>query len=230
MTARRQIARRIVRGLVAVVVLAALTLALGTLIPRGAALPAARDDDNRRILLLEGPIHTDIALPADDATRVRFGFLTAAGLPVDNPAVAWLVVGWGGKSFYTETPTWSELKARPLLRTLIGDASALHVALAGPIDPNHPGVRAFRLSPEAYRRLLDAILASFVPGPNGAPQPISGTGYGLYDRFFEARGTFQLLANCNSWTAAMLRAGGIRTGLWTPLPQLLFLSLDLHAG
>ncbi len=50
---------------------------------------------------------------------------------------------------------------------------------------------------------------------------IEGAAYGLDDAFFEARGGFNALAGCNTWTAAMLRQGGLTTGWWTPLPQLL---------
>ncbi|MGG2475846.1 DUF2459 domain-containing protein, partial [Rhizobium sp. BR5] len=39
--------------------------------------------------------------------------------------------------------------------------------------------------------------------------------------FFEANGWFNAVAGCNTWSAAMLREAGIRTGWWTPLPPLL---------
>ena len=219
------------------------SLALGTILERPgperpglaaadgvAASDPAAPGKPHRILVLKGPIHSDIALPADPQTRQSLAFLADAGLPVARPDVAWIIVGWGGRSFYTETPTWADLKPMPLLKTVTGDASAMHVALAGPIDANHPDVREIELSDAAYRRMVAAMLAGFAPGADTATIEIRGKNYGPYDRFFEAKGTFHLLANCNAWTAAMLREGGIATGLWTPLPSLLFLSLDLHGG
>lgn len=37
-----------------------------------------------------------------------------------------------------------------------------------------------------------------------------------------------MLVVCNLWTARMLRVVGLKTGVWTPLPVLLTMSLDLH--
>ena len=208
-------------------------LVLGVVIPRSGAGSEAGElhagEGSHRVLVLKGPIHSDIALPADPQIRQRFGFLADAGLPIDRPDAQWIIVGWGGRSFYTQTPTWADLKPMPVVKTIIGDASVLHVALAGPIDAADPGVYAIDLSDAAYNRLLGAVMASFDTDRDGRPAVLAGAGYGPYDRFFEARGTFHLFDNCNSWTAATLRRAGITTGLWTPLPQLLFLALDLHA-
>lgn len=245
MQERRRARRSIIllRSLAVALLLFAASLALGTLLERpGVERPGVAAADGiaagdpaaaattHRILLLKGPIHSDIALPADPQTRQSFAFLADAGLPASRPDVEWIIVGWGGRSFYTETPTWADLKPMPLLKTITGDASAMHVALAGPIDADHPDVRAFELTGTAYQRMVTAMLAGFTPGPDAGTVEIAGKNYGPYDRFFEAEGTFHLLANCNAWTAAMLREAGIATGLWTPLPGLLFLSLDLHGG
>jgi uncharacterized protein (TIGR02117 family) len=55
-----------------------------------------------------------------------------------------------------------------------------------------------------------------------------GKSYGSDDAFFEANGYFNALLGCNTWTAAALRAAGVKTGWWTPLPPLLITSLHLH--
>ena len=217
------------RAVALAVALVIAVLCLGVVIPRGGSMPGDANAPSRKILVLKGPIHTDIALPADPETRARFAFLGKSGLPIERPDVGWIIAGWGGRSFYTETPTWADLKPMPLIRTILGDASTVHLALAGEIHEQAPEVMVIELPDAAYKRLLASIMSSFAPDdPGGAPVDIAGANYGLYDRFFEARGTFHLLANCNSWTAAMLRDAGVTTGLWTPLPSLLFLSLDLY--
>ncbi|MCE7029220.1 TIGR02117 family protein [Jiella avicenniae] len=227
--------RRLFRGLRVAGLLLLLglgSLVLGVAVPRGDA-PASGGTttaEPRRILLLAGPIHSDIALPADTQTRRDFAFLAKAGLPVDRPDVRWIIVGWGGRSFYTETPTWADLKPMPLLRTLTGDAAALHVGLAGSIDATSPDVEALELTQRGYADLRSSVMASFSRGADGRPVEIAGTAYGAFDRFYEADGRFHIIGNCNGWAAAMLRRAGITTGWWTPLPQLLFLSLDLHHG
>jgi uncharacterized protein (TIGR02117 family) len=77
--------------------------------------------------------------------------------------------------------------------------------------------------------MIAAIRESFILD-DGVPVAIQGAAYGADDAFYEAKGAFNAFIGCNTWTAAVLRAGGVRTGWWTPLPQLLDLSIDLHHG
>ncbi|MCB8837708.1 TIGR02117 family protein [Aurantimonas sp. VKM B-3413] len=225
--------RRIVPAAFAILALIAAAVFTGVAVPRTGPYDAAEaggEQPAEKILVLANPIHTDIALPASPELRQRFGFLRAAGLPIGRPDVAFLVIGWGGRSFYVATPHWSDIRPWPVLKSFFGDASVLHVELTGAIGTTSPNVREIALSADAYAELLDGVETSFRRGPDGAPIALAAPGYGDFDRFYEARGTFQAFAGCNTWTAAMLRRAGLATGLWTPLPPLLFLSLDLHDG
>lgn len=222
--------RRAFRAVIVLVALVAASLAVGTLVPRPLFPVAAGDagEGARRILVLANPIHTDIAFPADDPDVLdTLGFLGEAGLPLRDPAVRWLILGWGGREFYLETPTWSDLKPGPLFKGLTLDRSVMHVAIAGEIDPDHPAVTPLDVGAEGFRRMLGEALAAFSTGPDGRPLHIEGAGYGEYDRFYEAEGRFTALAGCNTWTGAVLRRGGVRTGLWNPLPVSLTWSLAL---
>ncbi|MBB1249991.1 TIGR02117 family protein [Rhizobium sp. G21] len=200
---------------------------LGTLIPRPLFTSPEFDQPHTTILVLSNPIHTDIAIPLDGAIRARFGFVEAAGAPIFHPDAAWLILGWGGRSFYLETPNWSDLKPMPVIRALTVDRAVMHVGVARSSLSAAPDVRAIALDAEGYARLLDHIEQSFTR-IDGQPIAIPGAGYGQSDAFFEADGWFNALVGCNTWTAAALRAAGVSTGWWTPLPQLLTLSLDLH--
>lgn len=203
-------------------------IVLGTVVPRPLPSPAAAFvGGETEILLLANPIHTDIALPIDEEVRAAFSDLVPSGLPLDMPGVDYLVIGWGGRSFYIETPTWGDIRPLPVLKALTIDRSVLHVSVAGPIDLGHPAVRPLQIAKERRTQMIAEIRASFVR-QGGAPVVIPGAAYGLDDAFFEAVGVFNAFLGCNTWTAAMLRAGGVRTGWWTPLPQLLDLSIDLH--
>lgn len=203
-------------------------LAMGVFVPRPLTAPAeAAVQGETQILLLANPIHTDIALPVDDEVRAAFADLALDGLPIDMPGVEYLVFGWGGRSFYVETPTWGDIRPLPVLKALTVDRSVLHVSVAGPIDPTHPSIRPLTVTKEGRSRIIAAIRESF-SRHEGMPVAIPGAAYGFDDAFFEAHGAFNAFIGCNTWTAAILRAGGIRTGWWTPLPQLLDLSLDLH--
>lgn len=222
--------KTLLKWLAGVVIAVAALVSLGTLVPRQLTSPAAASvGSSSQILLLANPIHTDIALPLDDEVRAAFADLIPAGLPIDMPGVEYLIIGWGGRSFYIQTPTWGDIRPLPVLKALTVDRSVLHASVAGPIDENHPSVRALDITQEGSSRMIAAIRASFVR-ENGAPVPIPGAAYGLDDAFFEAEGSFNAFVGCNTWTASMLRSAGILTGWWTPLPQLLDLSIDLHHG
>ncbi|RRH90005.1 TIGR02117 family protein [Mesorhizobium tamadayense] len=219
--------RKLWRFLAMLVAAAALAAMLGTLVPRPLLPAAAAGEGTRHILVLRNPIHTDIAIPVDEGVRRRFRFLADAGLPVDAPAARYLVFGWGGRAFYLETPTWSELKAVPVLKALTLDASVMHVDLAGAIAEPHPDVAGFDIDEEHFSALLDYIQSSFQQGSNG-PMVIVNAGYFSFDRFYEANGHFNALVGCNTWTAAALRTAGLRTGWWNPLPVSLGWSMWLY--
>ncbi|UVK37596.1 TIGR02117 family protein [Mesorhizobium sp. AR10] len=220
--------RKLGRILATLVVAVALAATLGTLVPRplwraAAAAPAG----TRHILVLKNPIHTDIAIPVDDDVRKRFHFLVNAGIPADSPEVRYIVFGWGGRAFYLETPTWSELKAVPVIKALTLDTSVMHVDVAGEIPEPRPNVTGFDIGEERFTALLDFIVASFQQGPNG-PILVPDAAYSRFDRFYEANGHFNALVGCNTWTASALRVAGLRTGWWNPLPASLGLSMRLY--
>lgn len=211
-----------------------LAVGLGILIPRpfsvaGSGAIELVDDgaQTRRVLILSNPIHTDIALPADPDVLKTFGFVSESGLELDHPGVFWIVFGWGGRSFYIETPTWSHLRAGPVFDALTWDRSVMHVRRAGAIPEQLDTVVAINLQEAAFERLKDAIRDSF-QAEGGQPIPIRGAAYDDHDVFFPAEGGFNALMGCNTWTARMLRRTGLRTGFWTPLPFGLIGSLRLH--
>lgn len=208
-------------------------LALGVLLPRaGEAVAAASGPGGAgaTVLVLANPIHTDLVLPATPEVLARFGFLGRDGLPLDHPNLGSVVVGWGGRAFYTQTPRWRDLRPEAVWRSVAGDRSVLHVELGPTLNAEGWGeARRIELSPVAFRALLGFVAESFAPGADGAPQVLPGAGYGAFDRFYEARGRFDLLRGCNTWTAAALRRAGIPTGAWSPLPMSLLWGLDLHA-
>lgn len=200
----------------------------GTLVPRPLVAPEPTSiGDPRRILILANPIHTDIALPADPDVLARFGFLADAGMPILDPAVKWLIVGWGGRAFYLETPTWSDLKVGPVLSALTVDSAVMHVGLAGHIPAHADGVTAIDLSPVAFAAVVQGAMAAFSRDKAGRPLLVAGRSYGAFDRFYEAEGRFNALVGCNTWTSGVLRKGGLQTGWWNPLPQSLGVSLRL---
>lgn len=219
----RKTARRILFLALAI----AASILVGTFVPRplwsNGGTAGTRD-----ILVLSNPIHTDIAIALDDNSRARFSFLEEAGLPLAHPDARWILFGWGGRAFYLETPTWADLKPLPVFKALTVDSAVMHVAIVGDIAPLDPSVARLKVSDAGFEQLQAFVADSFVTGDDGSQRVIPKAGYGMNDRFFEAKGTFNALFGCNTWTARALREAGLRTGLWNPVPKTLLLSLDLY--
>lgn len=226
--------RRSLLGLLAIAFGCVFALGLGMIIPRPfpfvdtVAMEQGDPGESRRILILSNAIHTDIALPADEDVLEAFGFVSEGGLELDHPGVVWIVFGWGGQSFYLETPTWSELKPGPVFDAFTWDASVMHVRRTGTIPLSLPEVQSLELSNAAFDALVRDIRSSFSEVSGAIPAPIPNAAYDAHDMFFPAKGGFNALIGCNTWTAGRLRAAGLTTGLWTPLPASLTWSLALH--
>ena len=208
--------------------MAVLAVFIGTFGPRPLIKSAMSGQPGRTIYFLTNAIHTDIVIRLDDDTRRRFAFLGQGGLPMDNPNAEWLIVGWGGRSFYIETRTWADLKAVPVLRAFTADNSVMHVEVAGALDTDDPSLLAFSVNDADFADLVEDVLETFTKDPLGNPVLIRNAAYGEYDNFYEANGWFNALVGCNTWAARMARVAGLRTGIWNPLPQSLRLSLRLY--
>lgn len=220
---------RIFKGIFFAALIVATLAGLGVVVPRPLwhDAPAARPERSQQVLMLSNPIHTDIAIPVDGDLLSRFAFLRTAGLDLDNPNLRYLIFGWGGRSFYTETRTWADLKAGPVLKSFALDRSVIHAELAGDIPLDASAVTVVNIDAEGLERLKQFILASFEQS-DGGPVALLGSNYGPNDAFFEARGYFNALMGCNTWTAAALRQAGLTSGFWTALPMMLRMSLRLH--
>jgi uncharacterized protein (TIGR02117 family) len=206
-------------------------MVIGAVVPRGPSTSiqaAETQPEEPTILLLANQIHTDIALPATPELLDAFRFVSDGGLDLDYPGVHWVIFGWGGRRFYLETPTWSDLKPGPVLAAFTLDNSVMHVSRSGMIDPFAPGVRPMKLTQKGYDQLIRAIQRSFLSQTGNQVRAIEGTGYSAHDVFFPANGSFDVFVGCNTWTARMLRHAGLNTGWWTPLPQSLEWSLEIH--
>lgn len=209
-------------------------MGLGIVVPRPVSLFADQSAAQggagglRKVLVLSNPIHTDIALPADPDVLEAFSFVGDAGLDLDHPGVFWVVFGWGSRSFYIETPTWDDLKPGPVINALTWDASVMHVRRAGDIPVDLPDVRVLTMSEEQFDTLLKEIRQSFAGDETEVQSAIPEASYDAHDIFFPAKGGFNALMGCNTWTARMLRLAGFQTGVWTPLPMTLMWSIDLH--
>ena len=223
-----RIVKRILLVLLLLIGVPALAVLLGAVIPHPVVFEPPGDTPlPRRILLVSNPIHTDIAISLDAQSRAALPFLAETGLPADHPDARWLLIGWGGRAFYLETPSFADIKPEPTFKALTLDRSVMHIDVLGEVDEANPMVMPIDLSEAGHVRLLSEIAASFTR-VDGKVLPIDGFALTGGDRFYEAEGSFNaIFVGCNAWTARMLRSAGVRTGLWTPMPATLAGSLRL---
>jgi hypothetical protein len=84
-------------------------------------------------------------------------------------------------------------------------------ALARAPGLTYPGseVVLVPLTESGFRYLVGAIAGEFKRPKGARAEPLSR---GLYpdSNFYEAHGTFHMFNTCNTWTARMLRAGGVK--------------------
>ncbi len=200
---------------------------LGALIP---AYPQQQPEIKPRLLepavyLVGTMLHTDIAIPVNSLSLHQFEFLREAGMPLDNPALKYLVVGWGSREFYTQTASYSDIRFSTSWKAATGDASVMHVAPAGDLA-KMKGVRKVEMTERGFAKMLEFIVEGFSRSEE-EPVLLEAT-FGFGDVFYESRGRFNIFNPCNIWTAKALRKAGVTTGIWTPTTFSINLSLAVH--
>ncbi len=137
--------------------------------------------------------------------------LAATGLlpeAADFPDAAFLEFGWGDRAYY---PAKEKTIAMTLGAALAATPAVMHMAgLAVPPGQAGSGPETLRvtLTEAGFRRLVRALADQFERPAGARAAPVSR---GLYpdSNFYNAHGTFHLFNTCNTWTARMLRAGGV---------------------
>ncbi len=212
-------ARRLLKAVTALVLLPFFYVAAASL---GAVIPGPHPQidggPSSRIALARGPIHYDLLLPMTDSLRAAFAFAEAQGVPVRDPHVRYLIIGWGSRAFYTATGTYADLDLAAIWPALTGDAATLHLDVAGEVD-GLPGITFVSLTETQLAALTTAISATLTRDAAGNPIPLAVPPFGPTDAFYQAEGHFNLLNTCNVWIGQMLRAAGLDFGIWTPTPQ-----------
>lgn len=194
---------------------------LGAFIPHFDRAEVEGEPKTHEIILVAGLIHYDILLPVDDATLSQFAFVETAGVPLSNPQVRWLAVGWGSEAFYTTTGSYANLSASTVWKAVTGDTGVIRFEVTGAL-PQHPKLRRIAVS-EAQ---LDALRTSILNDLGRSPFALPLAGFSDTDAFFPANaGWFNGLRTCNVWVAEKLSDAGLAFGAWTPTPYSVTLSL-----
>lgn len=182
------------------------------------ALPAKTIDCQSKttIYLQHSLVHADFAIPRDalsDETRNEI----ILPEPIGYGPPKFLVFGLGDKDIYVNTPSWGDLKARYALKAMfLPTDRAVHVEPAYRV---YEGWVPLTLCGEQVQQLEDYIRTSFKRNKVGSVQELKDLTFTGYDKFYEAVGTYTLFNSCNNWTNGGLKAAGVKTPIWSPLPQ-----------
>ena len=158
---------------------------------------------SRLIQVASNGWHTAIVVPAPD--------LAATGLlpeTADFPDAVFLEFGWGDRVYY---PAKEKTLGMTLAAALTPTPAVMHMAgLAAPPDHRGTGLEVISvaLTEGGFLNLIEALAAGFERPAGARARAISR---GLYpdSRFYNALGEFHLFNTCNTWTARVLRAGGV---------------------
>jgi uncharacterized protein (TIGR02117 family) len=181
--------------------------------------------DGVEIMVTSTAIHADLVLPIRNETVDWSRHFPLGAFAGDVRGATLVAFGWGNKEFYVDTPTWSDLKAGTVFRALFSpSATCMHVGMWNHNDIP-AGARKTSISQEQYRRLVEHVLGSFRRDEEGRFLLIEGGAYGTNDAFYHALGSYHAFNTCNCWVGRGLKAAGVRTGWFTPLPKTVFLYL-----
>lgn len=123
------------------------------------------------------------------------------------PEATFLEFGWGDRDYY---PADKATLGVTLRAALIPTPAVMHVAGRREAPEPRQGFEVVQvaLTEDGLRQMLRAIAGTFERREASPAEPVAP---GLYrdSHFYAARGRFHLFNTCNTWTARMLRAGGV---------------------
>jgi len=201
-------------GLIAVYLIAAFTLPYITLNNDYKDTP-----EGIKIVVLSNGAHTDIVVPAKTEYKDWTLSFRPDSFDLKDSLHTFIGFGWGDKGFYLYTPEWSDLKMSTAVKAICGlGGTAMHVSYLKERNTESENCKIFVISKEHYEKLIVFIENSFEKNENNFIK-IDHPGYGDFDRFYEAKGTYTLFKTCNVWTNNGLKETGIKTGCWTPFSR-----------
>lgn len=181
------------------------------------------EPQNITVYILTNGVHTDLVVPIKSA-EIDW----SKEIPFDNTLSKrtdfnYLSIGWGDKGFYLDTPTWAELKFSTAFKAAfwLGE-SAMHCTFYAKMTEGKD-CKKLTLTHQQYLDLIHFIRNKFDRDQNGKPILIKTDAvYGKNDAFYDAKGSYNFLETCNTWTNSGLKAAGQKAALWSPTDRGIF--------
>ena len=163
-------------------------------------------ENNKEVYVLYSPMHSDIVFNIQELNISNFPNFK-------KQKTGYLAFGWGDKETYLNTPNIKDIKISTSLKALfINTPSLMHVNYIPNIH-RYKSVKILKLTSFQHKYLKTSILQSF-----NFKEKIH-KGYGQEDFFYAAKGNYNLINTCNTWTGNKLRESNVSMSYWTPLSQ-----------
>jgi uncharacterized protein (TIGR02117 family) len=157
--------------------------------------------DDKILYVIERGWHTDIGLPVDEIT----GLLTKLERPF--PGVRFLTFGFGERQFLITR----QVSLLTMLAALLPSRSALlmtALSTSPEVAFGQQNVVALHVSQASLQGIENRIWDELEQSPTGDPIWLADGPY-PGSVFYAARDTYDGFYTCNTWTAAMMRSGGV---------------------
>ena len=167
-------------------------------------------DDFITAYVISNGYHTGIALPAKNAC-----FNWKAELDSNCADSSWIEFGWGDKDFYMASGTSISLGAKAMFLPTYG---VMHVVRYKGNNIrryyHEDQIKKIQICKHGYDNLTNFITNSFRKNAENKVIPL-GTGlYGEWSHFYEAKGTYTFIYNCNNWANEALKKAGVKVPVW----------------
>lgn len=127
--------------------------------------------------------------------------------------------GWGDKTFYLNTPEWSDLTLKTaFIASFLRSPSAIHIDYYNDLQIND-NCKMIPINKEQYKTIVDFIEKSFMRDSFGNTIQIQGFQNSSFDSFYDANNSYNLFFTCNTWTNKCLKESGLKASLWTPFDK-----------
>ncbi|HEY9851780.1 MAG TPA: TIGR02117 family protein [Leptolyngbyaceae cyanobacterium] len=198
------------------------TLSIFTLLTIGYFIPSrwcnsVRENCHLTICVSNTGIHTNIVTPVKNAVFDWQNYLKIDDIGNSSlPNYNYLSFGWGDREFYMNTPSLADINLVTTFNALFLPTPSVMEIQGYSAIPHNIGIKCVKISEQDYSNLMQFIKNSFQIDTNGKTIRIR-QGHSSYSSFYEAKGNYSILRNCNSWTAEGLRKANVNTPLWAGL-------------
>lgn len=168
---------------------------------------APSDEKTHNIYLSTNGVHLDIILPKELLSPTLLDGLNP------NHLTQHLAFGWGDKDFYLNTPRWEDLKASTAFKAMfLTSETLMHVSRYGKARAHWVAVEVSPMQLEKINAYLENSFADMTSHTLW----VAHKGYGNYDDFYRAKGSYSCFKTCNTWVNTAFKSSGMKACIWTP--------------